>query len=133
MAQAGVGFHTGATVHVEGLNEVLKKLRAAEADMQDMSDLMHRIGNIVISNARVPRDSGTLAGTLRAGKGKTKAVARAGYKARAPYAGVTHYGTPDGNLRPQPFLTDALKRSQGQVIAEMASGIDLILRKNNLT
>lgn len=133
MAQAGVSAHQGATVLVEGVNEVIKKLRAADADLNVMSDLMHSLGLIVIANAQVPRDSGELAGTLRAGRGKTKAVVRAGYAKRAAYAGVIHYGTPDGNFRPRPFLTDALKRSQSQVITALTSGIDDILRSNNLS
>lgn len=132
MAQAGSDFHKGGTVLVEGIPQLLRKLRAAGSDLSDMAELNHRIGNIVISNAQVPRNSGALAETLRSGNGKTKAVVRAGYKSRAPYAGVTHYGNPHTGLRAQPFLTDALKRSQSRVIAEYASGIEIILRKNNL-
>lgn len=132
MAQAGISAHKGGTVLVEGVNEVIKKLRAANADLSVMSDLMHSLGLIVIAHANVPRDSGELAGTLRAGRGKTKAVVRAGYAKRAAYAGVIHYGTPDGNIRPQPFLTDALKRSQSQVITALTNGTNDILRSNNL-
>jgi len=132
-AQAGVYAHQGATVLVEGVNEVIKKLRAANADLNVMSELMHRLGLIVIGNTTVPTDSGELAGTLRAGRGKTKAVVRAGYAKRGAYAGVRHYGDPH---RPghtaDPFLTDGLKRSQTQVIAALTNGIDDILRSNNL-
>jgi hypothetical protein len=131
-AQAGVFAHKGATVLVEGVNEVIKKLRAADADLNQMSDLMHSLGLIVIALTRVPTDSGELAGTLRAGRGKTKAVVRAGYAKRGAYAGVTHYGDPHRGHRPNPFLTDALKRGQSQVIAALTNGIDDILRSNNL-
>ena len=131
--RSGSSAHSGATVYIEGLNEVIKKLRAAGSDFEDLKDLNHRIGNIVISNARVPRDSGEVAGTLRAGRGKGKAVVRAGYASRGKYAGVLHYGDPHRKgHRAQPFLTDALKRSQCQVISEYTSGIDLILTKNGL-
>jgi hypothetical protein len=94
--------------------------------------LNHQLGLIVIAHAKVPRASGTLTGTLRAGRGATKAVVRAGYAKRAPYAGVIHYGTPDGNIRSNPFLTDALKRSQSQIVTALTNGMDDILRKNNL-
>ena len=127
MGQANAG-----AVQVDGIPQLLKKLRAAEADLGQMSELMHRLGNIVISNARPPRDSGELGGTLRAGRGKTKAVVRAGYARRGAHAGVVHYGDPHRGHRANPFLTDALKRSQNQVITELTSGIDLILRSNNL-
>jgi hypothetical protein len=132
MAQAGSDLHKGATIYVEGLREVLKKLRDAGDDLEDMRDLNHRLGNIVIANARVPRKSGELGATLRAGRGKTKAVVRAGYARRGAHAGVVHYGNPHRGTRAQPFLTDALKRVQPLIMAELTKGIDLILRKNDL-
>lgn len=131
-AQAGSDFHKGGTVLVEGVNEVIKKLRAADADTRVMSDLMHSLGLIVIAHANPPRDSGEVSGTLRAGRGKTKAVVRAGYAKRGAYAGVVHYGDPHRGHKANPFLTDALKRSQSQVITALTNGIDDILRSNNL-
>lgn len=130
--QPGSDFHSGGTVLVEGVREVSRKLRAAGSDLSEMSELMHQLGTIVISNARVPRKSGEVAGTLRAGKGKTKAVVRAGYARRGAHAGVLHYGDPHRGHRAQPFLTDALKRSQGQVMTALTTGIDRILIVNNL-
>ncbi|RZU66750.1 hypothetical protein EV379_3116 [Microterricola gilva] len=130
--QAGSGFHQGGTVLVEGVAEVSRRLRAAGSDLSEMSELMHRLGNIVIANARVPAKSGSLASTLRAGKGKTKAVVRAGYRNRGAHAGVVHYGDPHRGTRPQPFLTDALKRSQGRIVSELSAGITTILHNNGL-
>lgn len=132
MANLGSDLHKGATVQVDGLREVIRALRAAGDDLSDLSELNHRLGTIVIANARVPRDSGEVAGTLRAGKGKTKAVVRAGYANRGRYAGVLHYGDPHRGHRAQPFLTDALRRSQGVVISELTKGIDVMLAKNGL-
>lgn len=132
MAQVGSDFHKGGTVLVEGIPQLISKLRAAEADLGQMSELMHRLGLIVISHANPPRDSGEVAGTLRAGRGKTKAVVRAGYARRGAYAGVVHYGDPHRGHRAQPFLTDALKRSQGQVVSALSDGINQILVTNNL-
>lgn len=132
MANLGSDLHKGATIQVDGLREVIRALRAAGDDLSDLSELNHRLGNIVIANARVPRESGEVAGTLRAGKGKTKAVVRAGYASRGRYAGVLHYGDPHRGHRAQPFLTDALRRSQGTVISELTKGIDAMLAKNGL-
>jgi hypothetical protein len=132
MAQVGSGFHKGGTVRVEGISALNRKLSRAGADAGDMRELMHSLGEIVIAHANVPRNSGALANTLRAGKGKTKAVVRAGYSKRSPYAGVVHYGNPYRGTRAQPFLTDALKASRGRVLAALESGIDNILKKNNL-
>lgn len=132
MAQAGSTFHQGGTVLVEGLPEVTRRLRAAGSDLTEMSELMHQLGTIVIRNARPPRDSGELAETMRAGRGKTKAVVRAGYKSRGKHAGVVHYGNPHTGTRAQPFLTDALKRSHSQIVAELDTGIGRILKTNGL-
>lgn len=132
MANIGSDFHAGATILVEGIPEINRKLAAAGKDATSMSTLMHSLGNIVIAHASPPRESGELGGTLRAGRGKTKAVVRAGYAARAPYAGVVHYGDPHRGHRAQPFLTDALARSRGQVITALSAGLDDVLQKNNL-
>lgn len=126
------GVYQNAGIRIDGLRELNARLRAVGDDSQDMPDLMHRIGNIVISNARPPRKHGELAGAMRAGRGKTKAVVRCGYKKRAAHAGVVHYGDPHRGHKAQPFLVTALKRSETQVVAELTTGIDQILKKHNL-
>ncbi|UGS26591.1 hypothetical protein K8F61_18575 [Microbacterium resistens] len=127
------GVYQNRGVRIEGLRELNARLRAAGDDSQDMPDLMQRIGNIVIENARVPADSGELRGTLRAGRGRTKAVVRAGYARRGAHAGVVHYGDPHRNHRAQPFLVDALRRTQPQIVSELSDGINEILHRHNLT
>ena len=119
-------------IRIDGLRELNAKLRAAGDASADMPDLMHRLGSIVIANAKVPTDSGELAGTLRAGRGRTKAVVRAGYPKRGRHAGVVHYGNPHRGTRAQPFLIDALRRSQTQLVSELQTGIDQLMRKHNL-
>ncbi|MBD8466791.1 hypothetical protein IFU30_10980 [Plantibacter sp. CFBP 8798] len=97
-----------------------------------MRDLMHSIGNIVVQAANVPSLTNRLAGTVRAGRGKTKAVVRAG-GARAPYAGVVHYGWPARNISPQPFLSQALQSERSDIFAALEQGIEEITRRNDLT
>lgn len=133
MAGDAITFHDrGVSVKVEGLNRVLRKLSAAGADAENMRGLMHSLGGIVIGNAAPPVKSGALAGSLRAGKGKTKAVVRAGYNARIPYGGRVHYGDPVPGITGQPFLTDALQRSKNAVFDALERGIDDLLAKNDL-
>lgn len=127
------GVYQNQGIRIEGLPQLNARLRAAGADSQDMPDLMHRIGNIVIRNSRPARKSGSVAASQRAGRGKTKAVVRAGYAKRAGHAGVYHYGDPHRGHKAHPFLVDALRRSQTQVVTELDNGIGQILRKNNLT
>ena len=119
-------------IRIDGLRELNAKLRAAGDESADLPDLMFRLGSIVIANARVPAKSGELAGTLRAGRGRTKAVVRAGYAKRGAHAGVVHYGNPHTGSRAQPFLVDALRRSQSQLVSELQTGIDQLMRKHKL-
>lgn len=134
MAQNKLGsdVHSGITILVEGVRELNAKLAAAGKDAADMRDLMHRLGTIVITGARPPVDAGELAGTMRAGRGKTKAVVRAGYAKRGAHAGVVHYGNPKRRSRAQPFLTESLRQNQAKVATELANGIDRIFITNNL-
>ncbi|MGM7677573.1 hypothetical protein [Microbacterium sp. A94] len=119
-------------VRVKGLRKTLRSMEQAGADAESMRDLMHSIGSIVVRSASPPRVSGALAGTMRAGRGKTKAVVRAG-GARAPYGPVIHYGWPARGISAQPFLSDALNRNQANIFRELDTGIADILSHNRLT
>lgn len=118
---------------VEGLRKTLKAMEAAGTDAENLKDLMHAVGEIVVSSARpiAPVKTGALEGTIRAGRGKTKAVVRAG-RAAVPYAGPIHYGWPAHNITGQPFLTDALQAERSQVFEQLEQGIDSLLRKEHL-
>jgi phage gpG-like protein len=122
-----------AHIKITGLRETLRALEKAGADTGDMKELMHSIGEIVADNAeaRTPRGTGRLANSYRAGRGKTKAVVRAG-GARVPYAGVIEYGWPAHGIEPHMSLTSALGDSQSAVVARLEEGLEEILRKNNL-
>lgn len=116
---------------VEGLRKTIRDLERAGAQTQDMRELMHSLGSIVVRAADAPVLTGRLASTIRAGKGKTKAVVRAG-GARARYAGVRHYGWPARNIEPARFLVEALQETREQVFDELDQGIAAILQRNGL-
>ncbi len=118
-------------VRVTGLSRTVRQLTKAGADAADLKDLMHSVGTLVVRAANPPVLSGVLAGTVRAGKGKTKAVVRAG-GARTPYAGVIHYGWPARNITPQPFLVEALNRERSDVLTALDQGITDLLKKHDL-
>lgn len=125
-------YGSGANkVRIKGLSKTVRDLGRAGVDVTDMKDLMHAIGMLVVNAAEPPVSSGRLAGTLRAGRGKTKAVVRAG-TAGVPYAGVLEYGWPARNIAPQSFLRDALQSQQGNALSALEDGLDEILRKNDL-
>lgn len=131
---ADVDLSTGnLQVRVQGLRKTLRALENAGAASDDMKDLMHDIGMLVVNAAQPPRgQTGRLASTLRAGRGKTKAVVRAG-GARVPYAGVVHYGWPARNIHPQPFLVTAYLAQRGHIYTTLSEGIADLLKKTQLT
>ncbi|WP_130864636.1 HK97 gp10 family phage protein [Acidipropionibacterium timonense] len=123
----------GVRLTVTGLSRTIKRLEKAGAAAQDMRDLMHEVGTIVLAAAqpRAPRRSGRLARTGRAGHGKTKAVVRYG-GARAPYAGVIHYGWPDHHIRGRHWVDAALAATRPQQLATLERGITRILKQADL-
>jgi hypothetical protein len=118
-------------IRVTGLRRTVRALEQSGADAQDMRDLMHALGSIVVDAAQPPAVSGKLAGSIRAGRGKTKAVVRAG-GARVPYAGPIHYGWPEHNIAPQPFLSEALQAERSDIFRALEEGLEAITRRNNL-
>lgn len=123
----------GVSLRVTGLNRALRALASAGADAADMRDLMHSIGENVArtARARTPVRTGALRASIRAGRGKTKAVVRAGYK-HIPYGPVIHYGWPARRIPARPFLAEAVRARHGDVVRQLADGIQTILDKNNL-
>lgn len=125
----------GVQVRVTGLNESLRALSRAGADAEDMRDLMHSTGEIVATSARRRAQvgaTGNLRNSLRAGRGKTKAVVRAGSAVRVPYAGVQHYGWPARNIPGSMFLVQALHAESAAVTTHIEQGLRDLLRKNAL-
>lgn len=120
------------SMRVVGLSRTVRQLERAGAGAGELRDLMQAIGQLVVDAADAPTDTGTLATTVRAGRGKTKAVVRAG-GARAPYAGVVHYGWPERGITAQPFLTDALQNRRAAILAALDEGIGALLARHDLT
>lgn len=121
----------GGRVRVEGLSKTVRALGAAGADAAELKDLMFEIGSLVVAASDAPELSGSLDATVRAGRGKTKAVVRAG-GARAPYAGVIHYGWPERGIEPRPFLLDAMQEQRPEILSTLDEGLDELLRRHNL-
>ena len=69
------------------------------------------------ARGRVPRASGMLGDSIRAGSTARSGTVRAGNKS-VLYAGPIHFGWPRHHITPQPFLWDALDAQRGAVLAE---------------
>ena len=133
----------GMRVRVRGLDSTLKAIRRAGEGGEDMRELMHKVGELVASTARTYTPTGTsgrLRDSIRAGRGKTKAVVRAG-GARAPYSGVRHYGAPAGKTdtlgrriiaAEDLYLVRAVDTNRARVASMVEDGITDLLRKHAL-
>lgn len=79
----------------------------------------------------VPVRTGRLAATLRASGTQKSARVRAGFK-RVPYAGVVHFGWPARNIRPQPFLYEALDSRRAEVLAVYDERLSQLIKEYRL-
>lgn len=109
---------TGKAIEVEGLRELVRDLRrVGDKDAIRAVKLANRDGAEVVADqakVEVPRRTGTLAGTIRAGSSQRAGIVRAG-KAAVPYAGVIHFGWPERNIAPQPFVYEAMDSRADEV------------------
>ena len=123
----------GTVMRIEGFNKTVRALNRAGAETQDMKDLRHSLGSLVVKTARplTPHKTGRLAGSIRAGRGKTKAVVTAGRKS-IPYAGVIHYGWPAHHIKPSMFLVKALEVKNEEIVRNLIKGIGEICTKLGL-
>lgn len=123
----------GAVMRIEGFNKTVRALDRAGAETQDMKDLMHSLGSLVVKTARplTPHKTGRLAGSIRSGRGKTKAVVTAGRKS-IPYAGVQHYGWPAHHIKATMFLVKALEIKNEEIVRNLVKGIGEICTKLGL-
>ena len=111
---------------IEGLAEVNKALRSMSKDTRDSMKATHkRAAAIVIQGAKrfVPVVSGKLATSIRDGSTQRMGRVRVG-AASVPYAGPIHFGWPARQIKPQPFIYDALDGRRREVAAVYAKRID---------
>jgi hypothetical protein len=87
------------SVKVVGLGALIRSLKQAERDMEDLKDANAEAARIVLDEARrrAPRRSGRLAASGRTNRAAKKASVMFG-RASVPYAGVIEYGWPAHHL-----------------------------------
>lgn len=119
------------TLKVEGLRDTIKSLEKSGTSVDDLKDLMASLSLIVIQAASPPVQSGSLSGSMRPGRAKNRAVIRAG-TAAVPYAGPIHYGWLKRNIRPQPFLDEALQKTYPEILEAFDNELSEIFKRNKL-
>lgn len=121
-------------VEVVGLDDVIRDLRRFDnLTKQDIKGAHKDAAEPVKREALqlVPKRSGKLAGTLRTAGLASGGRVRAGL-GRVPYAGPIHFGWPSRNIRPQPFLFDALDARRTQVVDVYERRVGEWLRRSDL-
>lgn len=117
-------------VKVIGAKEFRDAMKRMSADLKDMTAVHRQAGDAVADEARqiVPYVSGALQGSIRPRASKTQVNVAAGSKG-VPYAGPIHFGWPSRNIRPQPFLYDALDRRFNEVVDKYEQHIEALVEK----
>lgn len=108
-------------VTVDGADRLAITMRAAAADLADMSTSNRAVGEVVRARAAsaAPKVSGRLAGSVRAypARGEVE-IASA-----LVYAPPINYGWPARNIVAQPFMVNAVNDSRAAVVARYASDV----------
>lgn len=120
-------------IRIENLRELDRALRqAGSTDLRrELRQSNRRAADIVRDEARsnVPQRSGALARSIGSQAGRTDAKVKAGSAARVPYAGPIHFGWPARNIRPQPFLYQAMAEKSDEVKAAYEEAMDRLGRQ----
>jgi hypothetical protein len=117
-------------VRVDGLGRAVSQLRKLGVDMGDMSATMHAVGEVVVQATHLPKRTGKLAATLRAGKGKTKAVVKIG-SARIAYGGLVEYMR--GKAPSGAYLNKARDSHRAEILSTFQAGIQTLIENNGLS
>lgn len=121
------------TITVKGINALVRDLKKLSPDaIAEIKEVNRSLASDVASAAssRVPRRTGALANSIRAGATQRSGVVRAGKKA-VPYAGAIHFGWHRRNIRPNPFIWDALDSRKGEIERKWLDAMTEIVEKVN--
>lgn len=115
----------GSSVRVDGVDRLARTLEDAADDLDDLS----RVGSSIEASllprieARVPRRSGRLRGSMTATATKT------GVDFGSPlvYGRPIHWGWPARHIAPQRFIWDVVVGSTDLVVDKYATEVDRVL------
>lgn len=127
-----MGKHASA-VEVIGLPRLRRTIKEAGGDLGELKQLNRDAAQAVLPTARAstpigPGQRGHLVSTLRVSASASAGTIKAGtgHTGRFPYAGVVHYGTPDGK-RADPWLLNAAHATEGKWTDVYLRGIESII------
>ena len=100
---------------IEGLSTLVRTMKRAGVDIQELKDAHHKAGQIVATEAahRAPRVSGKLAGSVKSARQARRARITAG-RAAVPYAAPIHWGWPARGIEANPFVSEAAQATESR-------------------
>lgn len=117
-------------VQVEGARELRRALKHMDGALDDLTDTNRSAAETVEAEAErtAPRRSGALAGDHRVSAGRTRSAVLVGRRS-VPYAGVIHFGWPEHNIEPQPWLYEAADRRAAEVATRYRERVAELVRR----
>lgn len=103
-------------VRVEGGRQFRSSLKKATGQLSDLK-ATHAAAAAIAAEASAslaPHRTSRLRKTIRASGTNTAGIIRAGNNTRVPYAGPIHWGWFRRHIRPQPFLSQGARDSEGR-------------------
>lgn len=119
-----------AAVRVQGVSRLVRTMRAAEVDVDELKDVTAAAGVLAAAAIRplVPVKTGRLVGSIRSNKAARRATVSAG-RAALPYGPPVHWGWPAHNIEPHEFGPEGLQRAEPAITELYLEGIERILEK----
>lgn len=117
-----------AALRVEGVSRLVRTLRDAEVDLDELKDVTAAAGLLAAAAIRplVPVRRGRLVGSMRSNRAARRATVSLG-RASVPYAGPIHWGWPARNIPAQPFGEEGLQLAEPAITELYVTGIEKIL------
>lgn len=117
-----------AAVRVEGVSRLVRTMRAAEVDVDELKEVTAAAGVLAAASIRplVPVLTGRLVGSLRPNRAARKSTVAVG-RASLPYGPPVHWGWPAHGIEPHEFGPEGLKRAEPAITRLYLEGIEQIL------
>ena len=116
---------------ITGAREFRRAMKNMGGDLKDLSAINRAAAETVAreAKARAPEGpTGRLKKSVRPGATTKKGYVRAGGGA-VVYAGPIHFGWPAHNIKPQPFIYDALDERKSEIIDRYEAHIEALVEK----
>jgi hypothetical protein len=118
---------------VVGAAQLRRTLKAAGADLKDMTKVHRDVGQVILPEAKRlaplgPPQNGHIRDSIRVGATRRATIIRAGNK-RQPYGPVRHWGWHRRGIRPNPWISRAAQATESRWVQVYFAGVEAIVRK----